>query len=300
MRNREDILFRASSAAKLLMGLQEWTDKQEAEFQELEARKSGEFLTNSGRVGSYTEPMREKHEALKERRSEGTKLGQTAKTFIEEMWLSDEYGYYKELSTREILKGQLCEQDSIALVSDLYPVGVFRRKNKRHYSDKYFKGTPDIDLSEEMGLIEDIKTCWDIGTYFKIKSYSSLYYGQGQVYMHLTGAKKFNLYYCLVSTPAILLTQIEKSIYWKFGGDENNELYIKHSEQLYSNHTYDEIPVEKRVKRFSFDYDPAYIEKLIQCAELGRDHYESLSLETIDLSVMEIAEKIEHDEFESI
>lgn len=282
------------------MGLQEWTDKNEAEFQELEARKKGTALTATGKKASYTPNMQERHQLLIDRRKEGTKLGQTAKTFIEEMWLYDVYRYRKELSTKEILKGQLCEQDSFELVSEVYPLDVFRRKNKWHYEDENFIGTPDVDLSEQFGLIEDVKTSWDIDTYFRIRKYSNLYYGQGQVYMHLSGAKRFNLYYCLVTTPAVLLVQLEKALYWKFGGDENNELFIKHSEQLYRNHTYDDIPKPLRVKKFSFEYDPGYIEKLIECAELGREYYSTLSLDKIDMEVMDLANQLDPDDRVSI
>lgn len=295
VKQKNDVKFRASGAASLLVGLQKWTDKDEAALQELEARKAGEFLTNAGRLGSYTPNMQETHADLLQKKKEGPKLGQTAKSFIEEMWLRDTYGYSKELSTKEILKGQLCEQDSFGLVSDVHPIGVFRRKNKRHYEDEYFRGTPDVDLSEELGLIEDVKTCWDINTYFKIRNYSSIYYGQGQVYMHLSGARRFNLYYCLVSTPAVLLVQMEKALYWKFGGDENNDLYIKNAEQLYANHTYDEIPKEIRIKRFSFEYDLEYISELIEAAKLGREYYSTLSLDKIDISVLEFDEVNEKD-----
>lgn len=285
-KRRSEILFRASGAGKLIAGLNEWNEKHEAQLIEFEQRKSGTYVSNAGRKGAYTETMKESHQKLIEQKKEGDKLGKDAKSFIEQMWLSDEYGYRDEIVTKEVLKGQLCEQDSMSLVSKMFPVGEFRKKNKLHFENEYFKGTPDIILSS-LNIIEDVKTSWDISTFFKTRTYSPLYYGQGQVYMDLTGAREFNLYYCLVTTPVVLVEQIERSLFYRLG---DGEMFHKISEQLHNNHYYDDIPEEKRIKIFTFQYDPEYIEKLKKCAELGRDYYESLELDLIEKT-----EKIEQE-----
>ena len=42
-------------------------------------------------------------------------------------------------------------------------------------------------------------------------------------------------------------------------------MFHKINEQLHNNHYYDDIPEEKRIKKFTFQYDPEYIEKLKKC-----------------------------------
>lgn len=208
---------------------------------------------------------------------EAGELSQTAKTYIQNVWLRENYGYDEPVVTNQMLKGHLCEQDSMGLVSKLYPSPEFRKKNKRNYINDWFTGTPDVILALD-NTVEDLKTCWDLRTYFEKMEVPKLYYTQGQVYMDLTGARKFRLHYCLINTPEELILEEEKRFWFRFGCDDENKHYQQISRQLRRNHHFDHIPIEQRVKTFTFDYDEAFMAELKKRIEKARSYYATLSL----------------------
>ena len=293
----DKVVFRSSSSGKLMQGGNEITEKQISELAELEKRRDGKLLGKKGNVLGFSPTQKEKLKELEDKRDAPFELGGTAKSLVKEMWLQLNYQFYEEVYTKEMMKGHLCEQDSIGLVSRVHPEPVFRKKNSLKYNNGFVAGTPDICLTDELDRIEDVKTPWSIKTYFAVDSYPEIYKGQGQSYMWLTGARHFKLYYCLVNTPAVLLAQEEKSLFWKFGGNENNPYFLKLSEQLHRNHTYDHIPEDQRVKVFEFGYDPEYIEKLKDRIGHAREYYSTLTLNEImeskEIKELDIARKLE-------
>lgn len=203
-------------------------------------------------------------------------LGETAKSFIEEMWLRDKYGYYEEVSSPEMMKGLLCEQDSMELVQKVLG-GEFRTAYGQRLQNEYIIGTPDIVLESE-GVIEDIKTSWSLKTFFNAELKSE-YYAQGQGYMELKKFKKYRLIYCLVPTPANLLDIEYKRIEWRFKDDFDNPDFQKAVTQFgRNNECLHDIPIKKRIKVFEFEYSPEFIEKLYKQVIKGRKYYENLSL----------------------
>lgn len=201
-------------------------------------------------------------------------LGQTAKSFIEEMWLRDKFGYYEEVQTDEMKKGSLCEQDSMELVQKVCG-GEFRTAYGKQLANDYIKGTPDIVLSTHL---EDIKTSWSLKTFFNAELLPA-YYAQGQGYMELTGLRKYKVIYCLVPTPANLLNNEYKRIEWRYENDFDNPDFQKAVTQFgRNNECIHDIPEKQRVKIFEFEYDAGFIEKLYSQIEKARKYYEKLSL----------------------
>lgn len=280
IKNKEKVLFRASGVGALMIGGNGWTDADQEKLNELEARKAGKAISEkTGKPLSFTTAMAQQHAALIEKKKAPFQLSETAKRFVEQVWLMRKYGFRKEVITKEMLKGQLCEQDSMALVSKVRKIKAFRSKNKQRFSNAYFDGCPDVVLND-FSLIEDIKTSWDIETYLKAQTPPELYKAQGQVYMDLTGCRKFHLHYCLVDTPNELLIREDKSLWHKLGGDES-PVYQQASEQLYKNHFYSNIPAKLRVKTFEYEYDPEYIGELKFRAEAAIEYYHSLRLDMV-------------------
>lgn len=200
-------------------------------------------------------------------------LGQTAKSYIEEIWLHKEFGYKEEIMTDEMLKGLICEQDSMELVQQVLG-GEFRVKNRKNFKNDYLIGTPDIVLTDS---IEDLKTSFTVKTFFN-SEFNSIYYWQGQVYMELTGVKHFRLIYCLVNTPEEIVLDLEKRLYYKFSCDEDNPHYKLWVEQIRKNHNFDNIPAKNRIKVFEFVYNPEDIEKMYRKIDKAREYYKSLTL----------------------
>lgn len=215
---------------------------------------------------------------------EAGNLSQTTKTFIKELFLKNEYGFEEPVMTDEMMKGLLCEQDSLALVQAVLK-GEFRLKNDKNFTNEYFTGTPDIILQKE-DFIEDVKTSWNIKTFFNAgdpesdeeRKISKMYYYQALVYMALCQKKNYRLVYCLVNTPDELVQEQIKRFYFKFGCDEQNPNYQKASEQIMRNHNFDDIPLEKRIKIFTFPFDNNEYLRMIEQAIKARQYYSTLHL----------------------
>lgn len=207
---------------------------------------------------------------------EAGELSETTKTFIKELWLREEYNYDAPVSTPQMLKGLLCEQDSFDLVTRQIPVDEFRVKNEEWFKDDMFSGTPDCILKS--GVVEDIKTSWTLKTFLDSELEKS-YYTQLQVYMHLTGCKKARLIYCLVDTPEEIVRDQTMKFFWKYGADEDNPHYQEAERKIYHMHKVsDKILENKRVKYFEFDYDVDHIELLKGEVEKAWKFYNTLEL----------------------
>ena len=221
----------------------------------------------SGTGALMTEPK------LKSDKDAGN-LSETAKTFVEDKWLFEQFGFAESIKNVYMDKGNFCEQDSMDLVSQVVEGGFRSRYNTKLQND-YVIGTPDIVLTD---CVEDIKTSWNLKTFFNAEL-SKMYFAQAQCYMWLTGKEKYRLIYALVPTPqSMVLNECEKLVY-KYAKNYDNEDYIAECQQIQRNNDLiKELPTEKRVKVFAFDYDPNYIETLKNRIEKAREYYNTLKL----------------------
>lgn len=260
--------IRASAAGHLMASGTCITAKQLEKLNELQVRKDGKGKP-------LTENMENELKELIAKRDAPEELGRGAKSYVEELWLETVYGYKEPVVTDVLLKGNMCEQDGIRLVSEVWPCDEFRVKCKQPFKDDFFTGNPDILLKQ---VVEDIKSAWSIKTFFNVEAPDPIYYAQGQVYMHLTGRTKFRVHHCLLNTPVELVHNEQKRFFWKYGGDENNRYFQAAAEQIERNHNYWHIPANERVKTFEFDYDPAFITELQGKVKLARVYFDSLKL----------------------
>lgn len=203
-------------------------------------------------------------------------LSETAKTFVKKMWLANNFGYSEQVQTDDMLKGLLCEQDSMQLVQDVLG-GEFRSRFNNRIDKGNFIGTPDIVLQRE-SIVEDIKTSANLRTFMDAEL-TDKYYCQGQVYLYLTGKERFRLIYCLVKTPDEIIANEKKRWLYKFNQDETNEDYIRICQQLdHNNNLIDNIPKEKRIKVFEFAKDTSFIERLDAQAGKAILYYKTIEL----------------------
>ena len=102
--------------------------------------------------------------------------------------------YPAEFSTCQTQKGNEMEDQVLLLIGCV--------KNTVRFEDDFFTGTPDAFLNDS---IVDVKTSYTRLTFLKTKSLKKAYYYQMQVYMHLTGLKKAQVYHVFVPTPEHLI-----------------------------------------------------------------------------------------------
>ena len=142
------------------------------------------------------------HKLMTNPQRKSDELAETTKGWLKEKAVEEVLGLRKTVTTKPMLKGILCEHQSI----DLYNK-VMQRNLKKNDTTKEkhgFIGTPDL-LGQD-GVIE-IKTSWDATTFpFFRDQVSKLvkksgYDWQCRVYMMLFGIDRATVAYCLVDTP---------------------------------------------------------------------------------------------------
>jgi hypothetical protein len=237
------------------------TDKQTEKLQALIARKSG-----ANGAKPLTENM-EKELAELLFRKENPELPEGAKTYCEN-WLKETiWKRRKELKNKYVDKGNRSEEDGFTLLCVERELGMVY-KNVEFFSDFWMQGTPDLVHN---GVVYDNKCSWDLSTFpmYKKENPDQGYWWQLQVYMALTGCKKAVLAYTLIDADRDLLLQATKHeldperIYKTL----TNMIYTKQAFEeavkdfcpLATSDYFVEIPDSKRIKTYSFDYDPEAI-----------------------------------------
>ena len=204
-------------------------------------------------------------------RSKSEILSQTAKTYVEEQVLLAKYGIVKTFNSRYTDKGNLVEDESIKLASEVLELG-FILKNDEHFSNDWVTGTPDVNTAS---LILDVKSSWDATTFpfFATEIPTKDYYYQLQGYMWLTGKQKSLLVYCLVNTPIDMVQDEIRRAHWNANLLEESLDLI---DEVQKRHNFDHIPDNRRVKVFEVERDDEVIEQIKERVELCREYYETL------------------------
>jgi hypothetical protein len=204
-------------------------------------------------------------------RTKGEKLSETAKTYIQDLFKEKELGIAREFWSRYTDKGLQMEDEAIDFAGQVLGWD-FVVKNEQGYENDYITGTPDVITKY---LLADIKCSWDGTTFplFDTELKNKDYYWQLQGYMWLTGLEQAELVYCLMDTPHQIVEDEVRRAHWKAGIiDEDLDL----RESVQSQHTFDHLPNNLRVKRFIIRKDEEAIEKIKEKVELAREYYEQL------------------------
>lgn len=203
-------------------------------------------------------------------------LGETCKKHLVECYIEDRYKRRKDITNKYLEKGIAQEEESITLYSLV--TKNFHKKNTQQIENDFFVGTPDLfdgpNILHAKKVI-DIKTSWDIFTFFKVltEPINKNYVWQLQAYMDMTGATTANLVYCLVNTPENLIADAKRKLQWAMNvvnPDEHPE-FLKQCEQIEKNMRFDDIPKEERYIELSFSRDNEMIarahQRIRECRE---------------------------------
>jgi hypothetical protein len=204
-------------------------------------------------------------------RSKSEIISATAKSYIEELFKENYFGYRKEFSSRYTDKGLEMEDDAIQFASEQFDWD-FVVKNTERFTNDYITGEPDINTDN---LLADIKCSWSLDTYpmFEAEMKNKDYYWQLQGYMWLTGKTQAELVYCLMNTPLQIVEDEVRRAHWK-AGLIDEDIDLRHEVQ--TKHNYDNIPSKLRVKRYIVERDEKAIEKIIEKVEIAREYYKML------------------------
>ncbi len=202
-------------------------------------------------------------------------LSDTAKRFLIRTYAIEKYNRTSEVTTKQMSKGIICEDDSIGLFSQVENKEY--AKNTKRIFNEFLAGTPDLYDGDDIykaEIVIDIKSSWDIITYLKNISQplNSQYYWQLQGYMALTGSKVGVVAYCLVNTPDSIIEGEKYNLLKKMDvTTSDNKKYQNEVAKMIRNMTFDDIPPEERVLRFEVDRNDEDIEKIYKKVEKCRE-----------------------------
>jgi len=203
---------------------------------------------------------------MTEPRSKSETISESTKTHLVDVFVSKKYGRNTDISNRYTNKGLQVEEDSITLFSRM--TKTFYKKNESRISNEFICGTPDLyqgDSIENAELIIDIKSSWDIFTFFRSAndSLNKRYYWQLQAYMALTGATKSKLVYCLINTPDAMLQDEKRRLMYKMNViSELDKDYNDACDEIDRLGIYDDIPMSERFFEIEVLRNDIDIEKL--------------------------------------
>ena len=182
-------------------------------------------------------------------RSKSETLSKTCKTYLQDWYKEQVYGFRKEIHSKYLTKGLMLEDTAIEFYSIANEVD-FMIKNLDHFSDDFMMGTPDCIHD---GIVYDFKTSWDAFTFPLFdEEPDNKYWMQLQVYMALTGVKKARLVYTLQDTPE----------------------FLTHEDPI----SYEGVDLKYRIKEFEFDYDPEFIDSVKERVLICREYLNEIKL----------------------
>lgn len=203
-------------------------------------------------------------------------LSDGAKTHLLHIWVSETKRRRNDIKSKYIKKGLAVEEDGLTIYSRLKK--LFFKKNDKRLKNLFIQGEPDTFIGELIHAAEriiDIKCSWDASTFYItfIKELNPLYFWQGMGYMWLTGAKFFDLAYCLVNTPLPLIEAEKKSLWWELGKPEESDgNYLDGCAALEKNMLYDDIPLREKMLEYTIEYNQEDIDLLKKKIVAAREY----------------------------
>jgi hypothetical protein len=214
---------------------------------------------------------------LIEKRDNAETLSETAKNYLNEVYVAQVYGREKDVTSKFIEKGLYVEKDSFDLLYDFSKILVY--KNKETRTNEHITGTPDIVLEDK---IIDIKSSWDLFSFIKSKKSYREYYWQMQGYMWLFDKHVADLAFCLTDAPEHLIVREKtKAMYetaFEPGTPEYDDLENQIETNMVFSHGPKAIPVNKRVKIYTIERHESSIQKLRERITAAREYLENLDL----------------------
>jgi hypothetical protein len=228
---RSSALGNIMSAGKSLI-----TDKQMEEIKRLQEKANGGKKLTDKQTQDLAKLIRKR---------DNPELSTTCKSYLIECYVTERYGRQKDVYSKYMEKGIAVEEDAITLYSLVK--GEFFKKNEENLSNEWITGCPDI---REFKHVRDIKSSWDIFTFFnsKLSKINLDYEWQLTGYTWLDAADSATLVYCLVDTPEGLIHKASKQLMWDMNAatDESPE-FLKAKDELERSMRFSDIPRAERV-----------------------------------------------------
>lgn len=196
-------------------------------------------------------------------------MGETAKSYIKEWYISQLTGKQKEIKSKYLERGNALEDKAIERISKHYNEPL--TKNELFLENDYFTGTFDCSTAK---IVIDSKVPFDCFTFpFFETELDPNYYAQMQIYMDLTGLKKASVCYCLENGSD---EQIERLSWQNAKSLDKDEPDIEDWVTAETQLNYDHLPDELRIKVFEIEYNSEFIEKAKKRVLEAREYLQTI------------------------
>ncbi len=240
------------------------TDKQAEDLKKLQAKPA------EGK-GSITAKQKETLQELLSKKDTVKGLPKGCKTYLKG-WVKEQiYGRRKEIKSKHMDKGNICEDEAIEMLIDHYQLG-YNEKNEAYYKNEWMTGTPDLVYPKK---VYDTKCSYDMGTFPLFETdINKDYWWQLQGYMELLDISKAGLVYALVNTPDHI---VDMEIRQKTYGMVNEHDIETKACDIRAFHNYDNIGMEYRIKKYDFDRDEQAIMAVKDRVTMCRNYISEIS-----------------------
>jgi hypothetical protein len=187
-------------------------------------------------------------------------LSKTAKTHLIQVYTNAIWGVEKDITTKQMDKGIICEEEGITLISRVE--GKMYVKNDERKENEWISGHADVLNGDE---VMDIKLSWDAFTFLSnlADDVNPMYYYQLQGYMELWGLNRARISYCLVDTPESIRNAEKYRLLTKMDViSEESPAFIKAWEKLERSMIFDHIDPELRVINHYIERDQEIIDQI--------------------------------------
>jgi len=201
-------------------------------------------------------------------RSKSELISETTKKELEAIVLFDKYGIERDFSSMPTSKGIELEPLAIDICKNILGWFDVSETKKRMIND-YITGEPDVLTPT---VLADIKCSFSAETFpwFQKQLTNKAYYYQMQSYMWLANKKESELVYILLTTPERMVLDLINKEAWKMLPDPKFERYSQDEifdiaeRVIRSKHNFEQIPIEKRIRKYEIQYDEKTIEQIIE------------------------------------
>lgn len=205
---------------------------------------------------------------------ENGELSTTAKTHLYKVYIEHHWNRRRQLNTKQLEKGIICEPQAIEMISVLDD--AFYEKNDELKENDWIIGTADV-VDE---FIHDVKSSYDAETFIPmiLDKLEKDYEIQMQGYMWLWDKGKALVRRCLISAPERILNNERRSLLFRMdvATDENPEYKLASAELEY-NLTYEDIPIEQKCITHVVERDEEIISKIPSKVEKAREFLKHLN-----------------------
>jgi hypothetical protein len=187
---------------------------------------------------------------MTEPKSKDESLSVGAKTYVEDLAKQFVYSFEKEVTAKEMEKGQIVEQQCIDLLNEVLFANFIKNTERR--TNDWLTGECDIFTGRK---IHDIKAPWSLATFpaTVFAGRDKDYEWQLRGYMMLWDVDESEIDYCLVNTPDELIRFEPEAIH-----------YVDHIDPML------------RVTRVPYARDRALEGKIKQKVDAAREYFDQI------------------------